>query len=177
MTTKLDHLYGASGDITAIEGRLAAVETKATNLSNITVKNNISNQVIPQQRINSSPSEGQHIMRLADTQYTRIVNHTSATSANQVLAWTQGANVLMNERIHNFRIKCTISGVDYIFNCAGWINDKNYKNVFPTFSFASGDNFNETAKIKFWIHENKVKIYSSVALTGVQVYLRFENHR
>lgn len=177
MVTKLDHLYGASGDITAIEGRLTAVETKATNLSNITVKNNISNQVIPQQKINYAPTEQQHIMRLQDTQYTRIVNHTAGTGANQVLAWTQSANVLMNERIHNFRIKCVINGADYVFNCAGWIQDKNYKNIFPTFSFASGDNLTETAKIKFWIHENKVKIYSSVALSGVQVYLRLENHR
>lgn len=173
MSTTLDHLYGAG----QTAQNVAALETKVNNLSQITVKNNISNQVIPQQKINTSPTDGQHIVRLGDLQYERIVNQTSAVNANQVLQWSLGDDKLINQRLHSFIIKCAVSGVDYLFNCSGWIENKTYKNMFPTFSFASGDNLNETAKIKFWIHDNKVKMFSSVGLASVSVYRYVEKHR
>lgn len=170
MITKLDHLYGAAGDVSALE-------SKVNNLSQISVKNNLTNQQLPQQKITQEPTDRQHIIRLGDLQYERIVNQTSAVNANQVLQWTLGDDKLTNMRLHSFIIKCAVSGVDYLFSCSGWIENKTYKNMFPTFSFASGDNLNETAKIKFWIHENKVKMFSSVGLASVSVYRYIEKHR
>lgn len=171
--TTLDHLYGAGQTSQSI----TALENKVNNLSQITVKNNISDQRIPQQRISVGPTNEEHIIRLHDTQYVRIVNQTSSlNNPNTVWQFTP-ASELKNQRIHSFIIKAAISGVDYIFNWSGWIQDRNYKNMGPTFSFASGDNFNETAKIKVWIHDNKFKMLSNISIANCSVYMKVENHR
>lgn len=170
MITKLDHLYGAAGDVSALEN-------KVNNLSQIAVKNNLTNQQLPQQKITQEPTDRQHIIRLGDTQYVRIVNQTTAlTNPNNVWEFTP-STPFTNQRIHSFIIKVGVSGVDYIFNCSGWIQSKTYKNMFPVFTLAKDNNFNESAKIKFWIEQEKVKMLSTVSADVIQIYMRLENHR
>lgn len=107
--------------------------------------------------------------------FRRIVNHTNTLAANAILEWSVGNN-LVNERLHSFIIKCAVSGTDYVFNVTGWIQSRDYKNMFPTLSFSSANNFTETAKIKFWVDNNKVKLFSSVALSNCSIYLKVEKH-
>lgn len=162
MATNLDQLYGASGDVSALQ-------TKVDNLSQITVKNNIANQRIPQQKISQGPSHEEHIIRMADLRLQRIVNQTSALNTPNTV-WEWSVSGLEDRKIHTFIIKVAISGVDYLFSWSGWIENRNYKNMGPTFSFAKDNNFNESAKIKTWIENNKFKMISSVAVSNVTVY-------
>lgn len=154
---------------------LAALKTKVDNLANIAVKNNLANQSIPQQRINQSPSHEENIIRLADIRFQRLVNQTSALNTpNQVWEWTVSG--LENLKLHTFIIKVAVAGVDYLFSWSGWIENKNYKNMGPTFSFAKDNNFNESAKVKTWIENGKFKMISSVAVNSISVYLKKEYH-
>lgn len=172
MATNLDHIYGDSGTSASIKG----LETKITNLSNIAVKNNIANQRIPQQRITQEPSLDENVMRLWDIKYTRIVNHTTPlTNPNTLWEWS-GAPY-QNQRIHSFVIKVAINNVDYLWDWQCYIENKTYRNQGPTFSFASADNLNETAKIKVGVHNNKFQMISNVPVQSVLVYMRYDHHR
>lgn len=162
MATNLDQLYGAT---TAV----ADLTNKVNNLSQIAVKNNIADQRIPQQRISQSPSNEEHIIRLADLRLQRIVNQTSALNTPNTV-WEWSVSGLEDRKIHTFVIKVAVSGVDYLFTWSGWIENKNYKNMGPTFSFAKDNNLNETAKIKTWVENNKFKMISSVAVSTITVY-------
>lgn len=53
--TSLDHLYpvgGNGGNIKDLEAKVAALETKTTNLGNITAKTNLTNTFTTNQTIN-----------------------------------------------------------------------------------------------------------------------------
>lgn len=168
MATNLDQLYGASGDVSALQ-------TKVDNLANIAVKNNIANQRIPQQKISQGPSHEEHIIRLNDVRYTRIVNQTSALNTPNTV-WEWSVNGLENQKFHSFIVKVAVNNVDYLFSWSGWIQDKNYKNMGPTFSFARDNNFNETAKVKTWVENNKFKMICSVGIGNCSVYMKKEFH-
>lgn len=165
MSTNLDQLYSPG----------SAVVDKVDALSRNTVKNNIQDQRIPQQRITQSPSNEEHMIRLADIRFQRIINQTSALNTpNTVWEWTVSG--LENLKLHTFIIKVAVSGVDYLFSWSGWIENKNYKNLGPTFSFAKDNNFNESGKIKTWVEGGKFKMMSSVNIASCSVYLKKEYH-
>lgn len=167
---KLNYIRGPKP---ATTGDLEALKNKVDNLSNITVKNNLTNQIIPQQKINSSPTNEQNIIRLAEQQYVRIVNHTSQLNANNVGEWTPNGLNIENNKVHQFIIKLGVNNVDYIFEWSGYITNANYKNMGPTFTFAANNtDFNETCKVKFWVDNNKVKLLCSINLANVVVYLK-----
>lgn len=167
--TKLDHLYGASGEV-------ADLTNKVNNLSQIAVKNNIANQVIPQQRINQAPTHDENIVRLYDTKYVRIINQTSALSTPNTV-WEWRTTELENQKLHHFIIKVAVATVDYVFDWGGWIQDRNYKNMGPTVSFAKDANFNESCKIKVWVENNKFKMMCNIGIANCSVYLRKYPHR
>lgn len=173
---KLNYIRNSSGG--ASTEQLEALNSKITNLSNITVKNNIANQIIPQQKINSSPTHEQNIMRLAEEQYVRIVNHTQQVNANSLAEWTPSGLNLENNKIHQFIIKVGVSGVDYICTWEAYITNTNYKNMGPIFYFSDNNtDFGESCKLKFWVDNNKVKLLSSINLSNVVVYMRKGFHR
>lgn len=172
MATNLSSLYG---DITS-KSDISALDTKVKNLSNITIKNNIANQTMLQPRITNEPTQDQNVIRLWDLKYTRIINHTNALN-NPNTVWEWSGAPFQNQRLHSFVVKVAISGVDYLFDWQCYIENKTYKNMGPTFSFAKDNNLNETAKIKVWVEDNKFKMISSVGVASVLVYMRYDHHR
>lgn len=171
----LDHLYSPNNAGQSQE--IADLKNRVDNLSNITVKNNIQNQILPQQKINQTPTDRQHILRLEDDQFVRIVAHDANTAANTVLQFTMRNNEIQNAKLHSFIIKCAANGVDYVWSTSGWIENRDYKNAFPVMSFSNSNNLTESAKINFWVENSAIKIYSSVPLTSIRVDLKIENNR
>lgn len=160
---------GTNNNITIASGS-AEIELQPNSYVSVNNKK-ISNLANP--TANTDAANKQYVDRA--NPYSRVVNHTTTLAANSVLEWAIG-DAIEGQRLHSFIIKVAVSGVDYVFNCSGWIQSNQYKNMFPTFSFAKDNNFTETAKIKFWVEGNKVKMYSSVALSNCAIYHRKEVH-
>lgn len=66
MSTNLDQLYSPG----------SAVVDKVDSLSRNTVKNNIQDQRIPQQRITQAPTNSEHIVRLNEISYAQVASKT-----------------------------------------------------------------------------------------------------
>lgn len=198
MKIKLDHFYGDSNvasatDLTALTNKVDTIEnkvntneskvnnienkantneSKVNSLSNIAVKNNIANQIIPQQRINQAPTQDQNIFRLQDTKFERVITHWTLENAGTVWQWGLG-NKLEDGAIHEFSIKAALSDRDYEFNWTTYITNKNYKNIGPIIICSDEQNgFNEGIKFKVWVQDSAFKCVCSKNLAGFQVYLR-----
>lgn len=167
LTTSITNLQNADQTLTT---NITNVDTKVTNLSNVAVKNNIQNQVLPQQKINQAPTDPQHIIRNVDMEFQRIINHTSALPANTKHTWTV---TLENNKIYEYAVAIPAGTYDACFGGLLSINVFNYYNNTPVMTFAGSENdLNESLKVKFWTNGNKIHMMCSQQVNGFRLMVR-----
>lgn len=167
LTTSITNLQNADQTLTT---NITAVDTKVTNLSNVAVKNNIQNQVLPQQKINQAPTDPQHIVRNDDIKWERIINQTGALAANTKHSWTV---TLSNNSIYEYTGVVVAAGYDGCFGGSMSINLYNYYNNCQVFSFAAAENnTNETLRVKIWTNGGKIHLVCSQQISGFRLMVR-----
>lgn len=117
MKMKLDHIYGNSSgnaaDITALTNKVNAIETKVTNLGNITAKTNIANVFTANQEVRGvitqtqAATQNNHLTRREDV-LNLIGNWVelqqwSGDFKTTTLVWTKTAQ-FSNAGIYEFRV-------------------------------------------------------------------------
>lgn len=183
MKTKLDHIYGASGG--ASNEQLESIENRLTTLSNSAAKINVAQSFTGLQtfnngaRSNVNPSNANDLVRksYADalSNYSVLVNHTTALAANQEWVWTLPANTLRAQKINELVIVVPVANVDLMTDVKMYINNIQYNNMGPVIEFATGNAFDKNITCKFWVHENKFKFRCNVAVNGIRVWYRIRN--
>lgn len=182
MKYKMDHIWGNSKSNTT---DITTLETKVNNLSQIAAKTNIANTFTANQTVNGvvivngEPTEDNQLANKGyvdkKNNFTRIVNHTTALSANQNLQWTIPNNTLVAGKVTEFVVVVPINNVDYEFSVNMLIGSLTYNNVAPILEFSTNDDLTQTDKCKFWVHDNKIKFRTTRATNGLRVYYRISN--
>lgn len=165
-------LTAAETKLTATETKLNTAETKITNLGNITVKNNLSGQTIPQQRITENPGHPEHIWRLQDQRTYLTVNHAqSPGAANTVWSWTH--NNFTNGKINVLTIKFKKDNISYCFDWSCILRSVNELHIGPTYTFSNGQNLNDFIKVSVFFANGKFNMICNTELSGVWVYVSY----
>lgn len=154
---------------------LTPLENKITNLSNITVKNNLSNQVLPQQKINAAPTDNQHIVRLEDMKYKQLVATSTQLNANTVSSgW---AYEFEAQTPYSFIVRFGVVGVsaDFICKTTLYLHNPNYFNNGAVYSFVSNEtNLTEDVKLRLWVKNKKVYIMCNKNIKPINVFVKKE---
>lgn len=169
MRTKLDHIYGGGG------GNITALEQKVNNLSQITVKNNIANQELPQQKITTIPTDGKNIIRLDDIKFKQLIATSTELTANTVSSgWTYAFDT---QSIYTFIVRFGVVGTnaDQGFSTSIYLHNPNYWNNGQVFSLASNENnLTDDIKIKFWIKNKKVYLLCNKNIKPITIFIKKE---
>lgn len=123
--TSLDHLYpvgGSDGNIKDLEAKVAALETKTTNLGNITAKTNLTNTFTTNQTINgvwtqkTAATQDNHLTRRVDVKnmigsWVQL-QQWSGNFKTTTLQWTKTAQ-FSTAGVYEFRIVIKYNGKFY----------------------------------------------------------------
>lgn len=150
---------------------LDLLKTKVDNLGTITVKNNISNQVLPQQKINAVPTQNQHIVRYEDIKFKRIVETSTNIPANTPKDFTPTNFTITGGKLYELIIKIGITNVDYVTGVQLYVNNNNYRNMGPVISFANSE-LTVDLTMKVWIESSKVWIRANKAIPSLEIFIR-----
>lgn len=104
--------------------------------------------------------------------YVKIVSHTSALNANQVLQWTPTGMTFQNTGVYEFIIKGAISGKDMLGNITLAVNSPTYLNQGSTLTWSDGWDGNPDKKMVVAVHDGKFKIQTNFALSSILVFCR-----
>lgn len=104
--------------------------------------------------------------------YVKIVSHTSALNANQVLQWTPTGMTFQNTGVYEFIIKGAITGKDMLGNITLAVNNPTYLNQGSTLTWSDGWDGNPDKKMVVAVHDGKFKIQTNFALSSIIVFCR-----
>lgn len=104
--------------------------------------------------------------------YVKIVSHTSALNANQVLQWTPTGMTFQNRGVYEFIIKGAITGKDMLGNITLAVNNSTYLNQGSTLTWSDGWDGNPDKKMVVAVHDGKFKIQTNFALSSIIVFCR-----
>lgn len=104
--------------------------------------------------------------------YVKIVSHTSALNANQVLQWTPTGMTFQNRGVYEFIIKGAITGKDMLGNITLAVNNATYLNQGSTLTWSDGWDGNPDKKMVVAVHDGKFKIQTNFALSSIIVFCR-----
>lgn len=104
--------------------------------------------------------------------YVKIVSHTSALNANQVLQWTPTGMTFQNRGVYEFIIKGAIQNKDLLANITLAVNNPTYLNQGSTLTWSDGWDGNPDKKMVVAVHDGKFKIQTNFALSSIIVFCR-----
>lgn len=104
--------------------------------------------------------------------YVKIVSHTSALNANQVLQWTPTGMTFQNRGVYEFIIKGAIANKDILGNITLAVNNTTYLNQGSTLTWSDGWDGNPDKKMVVAVHDGKFKIQTNFALSSIIVFCR-----
>lgn len=104
--------------------------------------------------------------------YVKIVSHTSALNANQVLQWTPTGITFQNRGVYEFIIKGAIQNKDLLANITLAVNNPTYLNQGSTLTWSDGWDGNPDKKMVVAVHDGKFKIQTNFALSSIIVFCR-----
>lgn len=161
MKIKLDHFYGNNSegqtvDLGPVNQQIAAIDNRLTNLSNITVKNNLANQSIPQQRINQAPTNEEHIIRFADIRYVNAIQHSGNWTGEE--SFTLSSGIISVNNAYECIGQVIVGGDDMCFNCGLVIGTNNNYPHSTTIYLTVGDQAQETLILRMRYQNNKLWI-------------------